>query len=241
MIYNTKGEFLFETRINIPVQYISKVGKSTLLFFTDALYTKNAYHELSFYDITKKAFIKTIKLYAPIQLAGAQMYLQPGFTFNRNETLLKIPFCDTVYRITAGTCLPGYIFKLGPAGIPKEIYMDIATLEKSKENYISISAPIETQNFLFLKVSDHGKNILAALNKSNGTWKIEKAADQMEVGFIFKNDSKSVFRMYGSSDGYFYSKIDSYAFIDQFAKAYPGLVAKIKADDNPIILRALLK
>ena len=200
MIYNTKGEFLFETRINIPVQYISKVGKSTLLFFTDALYTKNAYHELSFYDITKKAFIKTIKLYAPIQLAGAQMYLQPGFTFNRDETLLK-----------------------------------------SKENYISISAPIETQNFLFLKVSDHGKSILAALNKSNGTWKIEKAADQMEVGFIFKNDSKSVFRMHGTSDGYFYSKIDSYAFIDQFAKAYPGLVAKIKADDNPIILRAQMR
>ncbi|TSA36120.1 MAG: 6-bladed beta-propeller [Porphyromonadaceae bacterium] len=241
LIYNSDGKFLIEIKINIPVQKVSGLGKSTLLFFTDALYTKHAYHELSYFDISQMKFIKTLKLQAQIQIERAQMYQQPGFTSYRDELLLRIPFCDTIFRVTSDTCIPGYIFKLGQAGIPKEIYGDLKTLENSRQRYINFSPPVETRSFLFLPIIDHGKYLFSVLNKSTGTWKIAEMPDESETGFIYRNDSKTVFPMKRCINEFFYSTIYAHDFIDQFAKEYPGLVAKIKVDDNPIILRARMK
>jgi len=241
LIYNSDGVFLREMKISIPVQRISKIGNSTLLFFSDGSFSNKLYHELSFFDISRMQFSGEFKIFSPIQRSGAQMYLRPGFTTFRDEALLSIPFNDTVYRITSDNVLPSFIFKLGPSGIPKEIFNDLQRMEKSMENYVYFYPPTETQSFLFLAIIDHGKKLYSVLNKFSGVWKIAEMDDSSEIGLVYRNKSKTVLPMHPCSNDLFYSTIYAHIFVEQFASEFPSLVKKIKADDNPILIRARLK
>ena len=106
LLFDTRGNFLKEAKVNIRAQAINRLGSNILLMFSDAIFDEPDYHKIIYFDINEMKVVKTIKIQASTQIIGAPMYSNPGFSTDNDEALLKIPFCDTIFRINAEADIP---------------------------------------------------------------------------------------------------------------------------------------
>ncbi len=60
-------------------------------------------------------------------------------------------------------------------------------------------------------------------------------------GFYWDKDKRFVLPMNNCADETYYSIINAQDFIGNFSKSYPEMCKKIRIDDNPVILKAIIK
>ena len=240
LMFNNEGEFLKEVKLDFPVQALERLGNNTIVCLTDALYTKTSLHELNYFDISRMCFVKKLALQAQTQFPRAPMYRNPGFSIAGNELILRLPFCETIFRIDQESCQPAFILKLGPKGMTRDLYTNLSRLEAQRSDFIDASLPFITRQYIFLELLNFGRNEFAILNKNTNKWIVSEMPENIFGGLFWDSKKKLVMTMNNCQNEVYYSVIEAQDFLEDFSKIYPKLCSQIKVDDNPIILQASL-
>jgi len=241
LLFDSDGRFIHEKRLDYSVEAICDLNQNTLLLFSDSRYNKGNPHSVSYFDLSTLQIVDQVEVVAQFQAKEALIYVNPGISSNNGQGLLRIPFCDTIFKITVDDCFPYIGFNLGSYKIPKTLFTNLDKLKSQSSNYSEFSLPHEMENYLMFRVRDRGRHLFVIYNKLTDVWKVSNYQANGKAGLTFSKDNPTIIDFNGCKNECFFSIIEATDFIKNYQKEYPQSTAELEEEDNPIVFIARLK
>lgn len=243
LFYNTDGEFEKEHKFNFSIDAISHLDKNTLILLSDGIYnvTDTPGHIISFIDIEKMEVIEKLHLLTRQHPKSAVSYVKPRFIRNKNEVILQLPFCDTLFQITKGSYVPKFIFQTKGTSLKPEMLKDQRSRRDIARYTTQFSTPYETDRFLQFRVDYKAKAKIISKDKKTGKWSLLDAPEYKKPGFRIRGVDAVTFTPKFCNSEYYYSFIEAIDFKTNFSNLYPALSRNVNAEDNPLIVRAKIE
>lgn len=243
IFFDLSGNFISEHRFGFSIDAMSNIDKRTTVLFTDGRSNSSEIpgHLISLMDTDKLEIYNTFNLNTKQQTPNSISFLKSRMARINGDVILQVPFCDTLFEINQQGYNAKYIFELEGTGLKPHMMKDQRTRRNAAQYTTQCSIPYMTSAFLIFKVDYQGKPTIIIKDQYTKKWNFITAPDYMKPGLKYRGIKGVTLPPLFCNADYYYSSISALDFKRKFSTKYPALTEKIDEEDNPVLVRGIIK